>query len=496
MSNRGNYKNAKDRRATYLVFLLAAAVRIFWHIYTSYTADDAFITFRYADNIANGLGFVYNVGENVMGTSTPLFALILSLLSLTGIKPILGALFVSLISTGLTAVIIYRFAKLLSFKKYSILPVVIFILFPRIISTDTGGMETPLFALLVIAAFYYQRRKMPQVALYLSGLAVLTRPEGLFLFAIIFGRNIFSNISKTVKMAVISLLPVAAWLVFSQIYFGSIIPHSIPAKLALYSQFGTMSFWDSIVFLMGWHNLFGIAMFILALVGAHWLYHQKRFGLLELIWMAAMILFYAAGKTHLFLWYITPIYPVYILIALAAVPYLCEKFEWSRDNSRLSAIIFASLAVVILLYANYRPLESFKNQQTTHEEIHKSIGEYLKFHAGLNDLIAAEDIGYIGYYSEKHLLDRDGLVSPQAVPYNRDGRYLEFILDYNPDWVVASPQSEISGFLKDDLFAERYEVVEWFISPSKLVYNLYRVTGTSIDEITRGDLRISKMYLE
>jgi 4-amino-4-deoxy-L-arabinose transferase-like glycosyltransferase len=154
LSNPGNYKNAKDRRAAWLIFLIAAAVRIFWHWHTGFTADDAFITFRYADNLAHGLGFVYNAGENVMGTSTPLFTLILSLFSLAGIKPIIAAFIVSLFCTGLTAVILYRFAISLSFKKYSILPVVIYVLFPRILSTDTGGMETPLFALLVIAAFY------------------------------------------------------------------------------------------------------------------------------------------------------------------------------------------------------------------------------------------------------------------------------------------------------------------------------------------------------
>ena len=38
--------------------------------------DDAFITYRYARNISNGLGFVYNYGEKVLGTTTPLFTLL------------------------------------------------------------------------------------------------------------------------------------------------------------------------------------------------------------------------------------------------------------------------------------------------------------------------------------------------------------------------------------------------------------------------------------
>jgi len=37
-----------------------------------------FITFRYAEQIAKGNGFVYNIGEPVYGTTTPLFTILLS----------------------------------------------------------------------------------------------------------------------------------------------------------------------------------------------------------------------------------------------------------------------------------------------------------------------------------------------------------------------------------------------------------------------------------
>ena len=44
--------------------------------------DDAWITYRYAYNLAAGDGFVYNTGERVFGTSAPGYALVLALLSL------------------------------------------------------------------------------------------------------------------------------------------------------------------------------------------------------------------------------------------------------------------------------------------------------------------------------------------------------------------------------------------------------------------------------
>src|SRR5580700_1207941 len=40
--------------------------------------DDAYITFRYAANLARGFGLVFNPGERVLGTTSPLFTFILA----------------------------------------------------------------------------------------------------------------------------------------------------------------------------------------------------------------------------------------------------------------------------------------------------------------------------------------------------------------------------------------------------------------------------------
>jgi hypothetical protein len=56
------------------VILLALAYRLgLW----SWPVDDAYITFRYARNLAEGNGLVYNIGERVMDTTTPFYSLLL-----------------------------------------------------------------------------------------------------------------------------------------------------------------------------------------------------------------------------------------------------------------------------------------------------------------------------------------------------------------------------------------------------------------------------------
>src|SRR5215211_7315006 len=57
-----------------LVALAALVARV---LTGPHPIDDAFITFRYARNLAEGLGLVYNAGEWVLGTTAPLWAIIL-----------------------------------------------------------------------------------------------------------------------------------------------------------------------------------------------------------------------------------------------------------------------------------------------------------------------------------------------------------------------------------------------------------------------------------
>jgi len=57
------------------IFVLAILARI---IPGPRTIDDAFITYRYVRNILAGIGFVYNPGEQVLGTTTPLYTLLLT----------------------------------------------------------------------------------------------------------------------------------------------------------------------------------------------------------------------------------------------------------------------------------------------------------------------------------------------------------------------------------------------------------------------------------
>src|SRR5262245_8251292 len=92
----------------YLIILIAASLRLYLFLGIHYTTDDALITFRYAENIADGSGFVYNIGEKVLGTTTFLNTLLIALFVKLGFSSFTAAFFLSLCADCFSGWILLR----------------------------------------------------------------------------------------------------------------------------------------------------------------------------------------------------------------------------------------------------------------------------------------------------------------------------------------------------------------------------------------------------
>ena len=455
------------------LFVAAVLVRLGFALITGYTADDAFITFRYAENLAWGNGFVYNIGERVLGTSSPLFTFLLAITTLLRIPVIWAALGVSLAASGLTALYLYRLSRALRLAHLAILPSLLYIGWPRSIVTDVSGMETAVFTFLVTAAFYYQHRRLAIYALGMATLASVTRPEGLGLLGLLLLYNLYRDRTLWRSYLATPLIILGPWLLFSWFYFGSPLPHSITAKLALYSQFGTMPPLDALSYLLGLGNPVGWLLLVLLVIGAWELNRAQNSGQLELVWIVAMLLFFSLSRTHLFHWYITPIYPIFFLFVAAAINLIYQRMRIPVAQAGRVGTALSLAILLALLFYSYRQVDYYREAQQTTERIHREIGIWLYAQTEPASVIAAEDIGYIGYYSKRTILDRDGLVSPQALPFNRDGRYLELITERQPEYVVAMVGSPISGFLEDAEFSTHYRELKRF-SYRTTEYRIYQ----------------------
>lgn len=442
------------------LFALTVLVRLAFHHYTEFIADDAFITFRYAHNLAFGNGFVYNLGERVMGTTTPLFTFLVGLFGSLGLDIPRAALVMGLFASGLTSIVIYQLANLLRMTHWAALPAVLYALWPRSVVADSCGMEAPLFSLFVIGAVYFHTRRLPIYALAMATLATVTRPEGFALLILLTGYYLFHHRERWIQLLITPLFLLIPWLVFATIYFGSPIPNSVSGKLALYSRWGTMSWWDTLVYYLAWHNPAGWIITFMAIAGGYWLWRKQDWGGVAVIWLAGMIAFYVFSGARVFFWYPAPLYPLLLIFAAATFPYLAGRYPALEQYGRKYAWAVVLCVAVISAVGIYPAARYYRAFQTAMTDCHLSVATFLKENVGPTELVAAEDIGYMGYYSGKRILDRDGLISPEAAPYNRSGDYGGLIRDFKPGWLVAAPDMPTTGFLNDSSFLAMYQEVQ------------------------------------
>ena len=178
-----------------VIFILAVLI---YHNYSirPWMLDDAFISFRYAENFAAGHGLVFNPGERVEGYTTFLWVLILALgkavgLRVVSLSQILGALFA--LATVLLLLFAHRFNSRVS-ESGALLAALFLGTCGVFTPWPSSGMEVSLFTFLVLLSLLYHfllaERETPTIGqLFLLGvflaLSALTRPEGLLVAGLV-----------------------------------------------------------------------------------------------------------------------------------------------------------------------------------------------------------------------------------------------------------------------------------------------------------------------
>lgn len=136
--------------------------------YWSWTVDDAYITYRYAENLAAGHGAVFNPGERVEGYTNFLWMLLLAGFHAGGIdtepaSKVLGAL----CGAG-TVLLTLLLARRLSGDRWTLATLAAPVLLastPTFAAWTVAGLETPLFTLLLLGSvlrFSYSSTGQPR----------------------------------------------------------------------------------------------------------------------------------------------------------------------------------------------------------------------------------------------------------------------------------------------------------------------------------------------
>jgi arabinofuranosyltransferase len=236
---RGSNTASPQHLALGLALLLLFAWRA-----TSYglLADDAFITFRYADHLAHGLGLSYNAGERVEGTSSLLWTLLLAAGSRMGLAPPDLAPVLGVVCGALCLAIVYGAARRILGcpRGAAFAGVAVLGQNPSFAFWSASGMETAAFALLLVASWSLVCSPVvekPRGAVLLAAVASLlglVRPEGLAAAVIVPVGLLSRRVGRRpVLLATgLSWLCVAAVLVWRWAVYGVLLPNPVYAKMA------------------------------------------------------------------------------------------------------------------------------------------------------------------------------------------------------------------------------------------------------------------------
>lgn len=226
-----------------LILGIAGAVRMAW------VCDDAFISFRYADNLVRGLGLVFNAGEKVEGYSNFLWTLGSALGIRLGVDPEQWTVVWGVIFYAATIAVLceLRRRKEIGQGMATVgLPLAGLL---AAVHGDwnvyaTSGLETSCFTFLVTLA--YALAVTAAAPAWMAGLALalaaLTRPDGIVFvpffvayMALARPRHARSAIELAASFLLI-WLPYVAWKLH---YYGDFFPNTYYAKsagLAWWSQ--------------------------------------------------------------------------------------------------------------------------------------------------------------------------------------------------------------------------------------------------------------------
>jgi arabinofuranosyltransferase len=219
----------------------------------SFQCDDAFISFRYARNLADGDGLVFNPGhERVEGYTNFLWVLILAAGSWVGMPPeSLASPLSILFSLGLAAWLLWfcdRNRPGGVSPWWLVVPAVFLAANRSYAVWSTSGLETKLFELLAVGgvictlgemrAMREGRDGFPYSALLLA-LATLTRPDGLLISACVIGTRILLQvIDRTIRLRPLAVGTlvfaglVGGHFLFRHWYYGDWLPNTYYAKVS------------------------------------------------------------------------------------------------------------------------------------------------------------------------------------------------------------------------------------------------------------------------
>jgi hypothetical protein len=439
-------------RGVWLVMIPAVLLYLILALrFSGHIVDDAYISFRYARNLADGHGIVYNPGERVEGYTNFLWVLLLELGMKLRQSPEMVARVLGMLAGATTIVVVARLAARTrtSGAAFWIAPALVAV-HPANAVWAGGGLEGPLFACLLTggvgwAAVSAEAGSLHPASAVLLALAALTRPEGALVAVVVAGLVLVTCPQlRRRSLGLWVLVFLALWIphfLWRWLYYGNPLPNTFYAKVDVHGS----AIHRGLVYLHSFALSTGYWL-LLPIAGVVLLRHRKSVVItagVTAVYLGYVV--FVGGDTlsmHRFL------VPIIGLLGLL-VAWGAEGWK-SHFHPRPAILWGAGLLMAAAVVYSARPNFAGAIFDSVRWEMRetatwKEVGLWFRQNATAGDSIAVLPAGAIPYFSGLKAIDMLGLndhtIAHTKVPMGHgeaghEKYNLEYVLRRSPTFVV------------------------------------------------------------
>jgi hypothetical protein len=448
--------------------------------------DDSWIHVRFASNLAAGNGLAFNPGVPSTGSTAPLWSALLSVPVALGFDVLAGAKCLGILLAALTAMLAAAVTRALSGSARSA-AVAGFAtaLSARLAWGAVSGMEVPLYTAATTLAllWFVQAPERGWAWGSAAGLATLARPEAGVLFPLFVAsmfrhaRPLDSTVRRSIGWATVAFaVLVGGAMAVNVVISDRPLPATFYAKTdgaGLLNALGRRDMTEvgrsiasrplgtlNQLVRYGFDQSAILTLFVLpgllALGGLSG--SASRRGLpVALMLVASPLLVGARAPVSPYLMqegrYVAHLLVIFFVVAAVGAAELAAR-------TRHAWVIWslATLAVARLLSQNVSFAPQYAAQVDNINRMHVAMGRWIADHTPADAAVAVNDIGAIGFFSDRRIIDLEGLVTPAVLPYREGRRYVQFVEQERPDLVVIFPEWYPEIVDRADLFPEIHRI--------------------------------------
>jgi hypothetical protein len=448
---------------TPVVLILAASFAVLVFTATSaitytigFPLDDAWIHQTYARNLAQRGEWAFIPGVPSGGSTSPMWTFLVAFGHLNLITPHGWTYLVGLLSLLGLALFGERLFRSLAGHTNLALPAVgLFLALEwHLVWAAVSGMETLLYAVWIVFTFYLLSRTGPRwgwIGL-LVGSSMWIRPDGVTLIGpallvlIFVTQGLHARLTAGIHWTLGFLGGAVPYLIFIRIISGSWLPNTFYAKQAEYAIYQQIPLLERFLSLAVLPMIGAGVLLLPGFLYAVWTGIRKRDAILlsMILWWVGFTLLYALRLpvTYQHGRYLIPAMPVYFILGSLGIYWLFMRLnghirvQFVVTRSVLGAVVLVTLAFFVLGARQYG-----KDVAIIETEMVRT-AKWVASETKQDTLIAAHDIGALGYFGNRQIIDLAGLISPEVIPFIRDEERLESYLDERkidylmtfPDW--------------------------------------------------------------